>query len=90
MRFSDNKPSSAPRLALRDVPLQSDSFNRSLPAGSLPVSVNKHARYVPAPLPRKPVSSFISMPAEPEDAHITGATRSLSRRLLALNIRQAS
>jgi hypothetical protein len=33
-------------------------------------------------------ATFLAMPAEPDDARITGATRSLSRRLLALNVRQ--
>lgn len=32
-------------------------------------------------------TAFISLPKEPEDARITGATRSLDRRLLALNLR---
>lgn len=32
-------------------------------------------------------SRFARMPQEPEDARLTGVTRSLQRRLLALNIR---
>lgn len=32
-------------------------------------------------------SRFAPMPQEPEDARLTGVTRSLDRRLLALNIR---
>jgi hypothetical protein len=32
-------------------------------------------------------TAFISLPKEPDDARITGATRSLDRRLLALNLR---
>jgi hypothetical protein len=32
----------------------------------------------------------VTLPQEPEDARITGGTRSLSRRLLALNIPEAS
>lgn len=35
-------------------------------------------------------TTMLNLRIEPEDAHITGATRSLSRRLLALNIRQDS
>lgn len=31
-------------------------------------------------------SSFAPLPQEPEDARLTGATRSLNRRLLALNL----
>ncbi len=32
-------------------------------------------------------SRFARLPQEPEDARMTGVTRSLSRRLLALNVR---
>ena len=32
-------------------------------------------------------SRFASLPQEPEDARITGITRSLNRRLLALNLK---
>jgi hypothetical protein len=32
------------------------------------------------------VASWFEMPGEPDDARLTGGTRSLSRRLLALNI----
>ena len=35
---------------------------------------------------RKPAAPFSALPRESEDARITGATRSLDRRLLALNI----
>ncbi len=35
---------------------------------------------------RKPAAPFSAMPRESEDARITGATRSLDRRLLALNV----
>ena len=36
------------------------------------------------------VASFVCLSVEPEDAKMTGGTRSLSRRLLALNIRDDS
>lgn len=36
---------------------------------------------------RTPSTAFLALPKEPEDAKITGATRSLDRRLLALNLR---
>jgi hypothetical protein len=36
----------------------------------------------PAPRP----SNLLSLPKEPEDARLTGGTRSLDRRLLALNL----
>jgi hypothetical protein len=32
------------------------------------------------------VGSLLPLPKEPEDAHLTGGTRSLARRLLALNL----
>ena len=38
---------------------------------------------VPLPLGK---SRFLRLPEEPEDAKITGVTRSLTRRLLALNL----
>jgi hypothetical protein len=47
------------------------------------------SRPVPS-LGRKPspraASALFSLPKEPEDARITGGTRSLDRRLLALNL----
>jgi hypothetical protein len=36
---------------------------------------------------RTPSTAFLALPNEPEDAKLTGATRSLNRRLLALNLR---
>jgi len=39
------------------------------------------------PAPRTP--SLFSLPKEPEDARLTGGTRSLDRRLLALNLSRA-
>ena len=35
---------------------------------------------------RRPTAPFSALPRESEDARITGVTRSLDRRLLALNI----
>jgi hypothetical protein len=47
----------------------------------------------PVPARRQPVSrsvgpahSLFTLPKEPEDARLTGGTRSLDRRLLALNV----
>jgi hypothetical protein len=34
----------------------------------------------------KPLNTISELPREPEDARITGGTRSLDRRLLALNL----
>ncbi len=44
----------------------------------------------PPPLGRPVSARFVCMNVEPEDAKLTGATRSLSRRLLALNMRQSA
>lgn len=50
------------------------------------VLVTKVTR-TPAISIRRPVrSALFSLPKEPEDARITGGTRSLERRLLALNL----
>ncbi len=43
---------------------------------------------VPNLVSRAALQSFVCLAMEPEDAKITGATRSLSRRLLALNMPQ--
>jgi hypothetical protein len=40
------------------------------------------------PMPRP--SSLLNLPKEPEDARLTGGTRSLGRRLLALNLSGAA
>jgi hypothetical protein len=76
------------------------SFSQTLPAslrsravaspesGSAPVP-DRRPHLIPVP-PRKPVAStrqYLSLfPHELEDARLTGATRSLYRRLLALNL----
>jgi hypothetical protein len=38
------------------------------------------------PIPKADAHSLFSLPKEPEDARLTGGTRSLDRRLLALNV----
>lgn len=76
------------------------SFSQTFPAslrsrtvaspesGSAPVT-DRRPYVIPVP-PRKPVAStrqYLSLfPHESEDARLTGATRSLYRRLLALNL----
>ncbi|HWB33014.1 MAG TPA: hypothetical protein VG714_07575 [Acidobacteriaceae bacterium] len=40
----------------------------------------------PSPKPALRTASMFSLPKEPEDARLTGGTRSLDRRLLALNL----
>lgn len=84
MQIPSNLPSRVSRLTTREV-----SFGASLVVAGGSLAGSRRPRYA-APIPRKPVSSFVALPAEPEDAYITGATRSLSRRLLALNMREAS
>jgi hypothetical protein len=51
-----------------------------------PVASAKYLRSIPIrqPVPRKAI--LFTLPKEPEDAQITGGTRSLDRRLLALNL----
>lgn len=45
------------------------------------------ARRPPATNPQGPtMRTLFSLPKEPEDARLTGGTRSLDRRLLALNV----
>jgi hypothetical protein len=44
------------------------------------------ARRQPTARPEGPAHSLFSLPKEPEDARLTGGTRSLDRRLLALNV----
>lgn len=85
MQLPSNLPSVGPRATTREI-----SFSATLLNPNGTVATSRKPRYAPPAVPRKPVSSFVCMPAEPEDAYITGATRSLSRRLLALNIRCAS
>ena len=44
------------------------------------------ARRQPLARSTGPAHSLFSLPKEPEDARLTGGTRSLDRRLLALNV----
>jgi hypothetical protein len=44
------------------------------------------ARRQPIAKPGGPAFDLFSLPKEPEDARLTGGTRSLDRRLLALNV----
>lgn len=41
----------------------------------------------PSPAPTLRTASMFSLPKEPEDARLTGGTRSLDRRVLALNLK---
>jgi hypothetical protein len=84
MQTPSNHPSLTPRATIRETPATS-----TLSTSTTSSQGNRKPRYEAPLSPRKSVTSSIRMPFEPEDAYITGATRSLSRRLLALNLRQA-
>ncbi len=83
MTYPTNQPSFTPRQTSQETPpAVFTRASRAVPTG----------REMKATLEgglRKPVSFASRLPPEPEDAHLTGATRSLSRRLLALNLRKA-
>lgn len=85
-------PSNLPSLAARST-TNVRSTPSDVPFGKM-VSIGATAekwssrKYPPVAVPRRMPATFLAMPAEPDDARITGATRSLSRRLLALNVRQ--
>jgi hypothetical protein len=59
-------------------------FQTSMPAAQVQPDALVTAVTQRRPPSRQPV--LISLPREPEDARITGGTRSLARRLLALNL----
>ena len=56
------------------------------PRAGKPIASATYLRAIPIrqPTPRK--ASLFALPKEPEDAQLTGGTRSLDRRLLALNL----
>ncbi len=85
MPVPNNLPSLTPRSTSKEVALKAGLLGSAIPG-----TETRRSRYAPVPAPRKSVSAVVKMATEPDDAHITGATRSLSRRLLALNVRQAS
>ena len=51
-----------------------------------PVASVRYLRPTPSRQPAPRSQTLFAMPKEPEDARITGGTRSLERRLLALNL----
>jgi hypothetical protein len=51
-----------------------------------PVTSVTYLRPVPSRQPAPRAAALFTLPKEPEDARITGGTRSLDRRLLALNL----
>lgn len=54
-----------------------------------PVTSVTYLRQVPIHPPAPRLSVLFALAKEPEDARITGGTRSLDRRLLALNLSRA-
>ncbi|GAC1415945.1 MAG: hypothetical protein NVS9B15_10250 [Acidobacteriaceae bacterium] len=64
----------------RQSPLTPLSVERGKPVSSVSYFRNTPNRQ---PVPRS--ATLFAMPKEPEDARLTGGTRSLERRLLALN-----
>jgi hypothetical protein len=54
-------------------------------AGVLATTVTP-IRHPPSRQPSPRPTNLLSLPNEPEDARLTGGTRSLDRRLLALNV----
>lgn len=72
--------SSSP-LPRQKTPLAPPRVDRGKPVGSV-----SFLRPAPSRQPAPRSSTLFSMPKEPEDARITGGTRSLERRLLALNL----
>jgi hypothetical protein len=50
------------------------------------VTINHQVRPVPNRRPSTRGYLLFTLPNEPEDVHLTGGTRSLDRRLLALNV----
>ena len=67
--------------------IQTSSPATQIESGTLVTTINQHR---PILVPIRPISprasAPISMPKEPEDALLTGGTRSLDRRLLGLNL----
>jgi hypothetical protein len=61
------------------------SVDRPVDLGK-PVTSVIYMRPVPSHQPAPRPASLFTLPKEPEDARITGGTRSLDRRLLALNL----
>ena len=84
MYTPSNRPSASSRGTYREGAPQ-----RLQSAGLFALSSRK-AKPVSVPVIRPILSSFICLAVEPEDAKLTGATRSLSRRLLALNMHHDS
>ncbi len=80
MPYPSNLPALTPR-----TPSTTNQFSTV----RVPQTAERRPRFVAVTM-RKTVTSVTALPVEPEDAHLTGATRSLTRRLLALSIRQAS
>jgi hypothetical protein len=68
--------------------LQASSPARSMQPGQPAAPATQRLQF-PSPPPALSTASLFSIPKEPEDARLTGGTRSLDRRLLALNLQFA-
>lgn len=73
------------------IPSNIARLHASLPGlrtqpGSPITPVTTQRLQFPSPRPTLRTASLFSLPKEPEDARLTGGTRSLDRRLLALNL----
>lgn len=65
------------------IPASSSGFRTQ---SSLAVTSVTHRLRFPGPSPSLSTANVFSLPKEPEDARLTGGTRSLERRLLGLNL----
>ena len=65
--------------------LQTSSPARRAQPGSPVTNVTRRLQF-PSPPPALRTAGLFTLPKEPEDARLTGGTRSLERRLLALNV----
>jgi hypothetical protein len=65
--------------------LQASSPARRMQPGQPVTTVTQRLQF-PSPPPALRTASLFALPKEPEDARLTGGTRSLDRRLLALNL----
>jgi hypothetical protein len=67
------------------IPSNFVRFQPSLPTRQMQLE-NLVTKVTPLRQPAQRISSLFALPKEPEDARLTGGTRSLDRRLLALNL----
>ena len=89
-------PFDVPPSSLRKAPATAPSADSNSSESNFVRRLASHAArpaqiaFGPARLAALSKSRFARLPQEPEDARITGVTRSLQRRLLALNLKPSS